>query len=123
MNITISDGQWRVFQRLLERPARDLPRLRALLAKPSPFAADSQAETVTRLNGLSTPYWTVDAGPLPTVATVLCVNDTAHGWGTCYAPGLDGACTGCAAAWARWVLVAGAHISIDVLQTPEGTPQ
>lgn len=30
--------QWDEFQRLLEQPARDLPRLRALLAKPSPFA-------------------------------------------------------------------------------------
>lgn len=34
----ISDEQWDEFQRLLEQPARDLPRLRALLAKPSPFA-------------------------------------------------------------------------------------
>ncbi len=35
----ISDEQWDEFQHLLEQPARDLPRLRALLAKP-PFADD-----------------------------------------------------------------------------------
>lgn len=34
----ISDEQWDEFQRLLEQPAHDLPRLRALLARPSPFA-------------------------------------------------------------------------------------
>jgi uncharacterized protein (DUF1778 family) len=34
----ISDEQWDEFQHLLEQPARDLPTLRALLAKPSPFA-------------------------------------------------------------------------------------
>lgn len=34
----ISDEQWDEFQHLLEQPARDLPRLRALLARPSPFA-------------------------------------------------------------------------------------
>jgi len=34
----IDDAHWDEFQRLLERPARDLPKLRALLAKPSPFA-------------------------------------------------------------------------------------
>lgn len=34
----ISDAQWDEFQRLLEQPARDLPKLRALLADPSPFA-------------------------------------------------------------------------------------
>jgi len=34
----ISDEQWDQFQHLLEQPARDLPRLRALLAKASPFA-------------------------------------------------------------------------------------
>lgn len=36
----ISDEQWDEFQRLLEQPACDLPKLRALLAsaRPSPFA-------------------------------------------------------------------------------------
>jgi uncharacterized protein (DUF1778 family) len=34
----ISDEQWDEFQHLLEQPARDLPKLRALLAKSSPFA-------------------------------------------------------------------------------------
>ena len=34
----ISDEQWNEFQHLLEQPARELPRLRALLTKPSPFA-------------------------------------------------------------------------------------
>lgn len=34
----ISDEQWDEFQHLLEQPVRDLPRLRGLLAKPSPFA-------------------------------------------------------------------------------------
>ncbi len=34
----ISDQQWDEFQHLLEQPPRDLPRLRALLARPSPFA-------------------------------------------------------------------------------------
>lgn len=34
----ISDEQWKEFQHLLEQPARDLPKLRALLAEPSPFA-------------------------------------------------------------------------------------
>ena len=34
----ISDEQWDEFQHLLEQPARDLPKLRALLATPSPFA-------------------------------------------------------------------------------------
>jgi len=34
----ISDEQWDEFQHLLEQPARDLPRLRALLDKTSPFA-------------------------------------------------------------------------------------
>jgi uncharacterized protein (DUF1778 family) len=34
----ISDEQWDEFQYLLEQPARDLPKLRALLARPSPFA-------------------------------------------------------------------------------------
>jgi uncharacterized protein (DUF1778 family) len=33
----ISDEQWDEFQHLLEQPARDLPRLRDLLARPSPF--------------------------------------------------------------------------------------
>jgi len=33
----ISDEQWDQFQHLLEQPARDLPKLRALLATPSPF--------------------------------------------------------------------------------------
>lgn len=80
-----------------------------------------QATTVARLSGLSTHDWTVDAGPLPTAATELCVNDTAHGWGVCYAPGLDGACPDCAESWLRWVLDAGAHVAIDVLQTPQGT--
>ncbi|MGH3567417.1 MAG: DUF1778 domain-containing protein [Pseudonocardia sp.] len=36
----ISDERWDEFQRLLERPARDLPKLRALLAVPSPFGED-----------------------------------------------------------------------------------
>lgn len=36
----ISDEHWDEFQRLLERPARDLPKLHALLANPSPFADD-----------------------------------------------------------------------------------
>jgi hypothetical protein len=39
----IGDAQWEEFQRLLEQPARDLPRLRALLAKPSPIADIEQA--------------------------------------------------------------------------------
>lgn len=34
----IDDARWDEFQRLLDQPARDLPKLRALLAKPSPFA-------------------------------------------------------------------------------------
>ena len=34
----ISDQQWDEFQNLLEQPPRDVPRLRALLARPSPFA-------------------------------------------------------------------------------------
>ena len=34
----IDDERWDEFQRLLDQPARDLPKLRALLAKPSPFA-------------------------------------------------------------------------------------
>jgi uncharacterized protein (DUF1778 family) len=34
----ISDEQWNEFQHLLEQPARELPRLRALLATSSPFA-------------------------------------------------------------------------------------
>lgn len=34
----IDDAQWDEFQRLLEQPARDLPKVRALLADPSPFA-------------------------------------------------------------------------------------
>ncbi len=34
----IDDERWDEFQHLLDRPARDLPKLRALLAKPSPFA-------------------------------------------------------------------------------------
>jgi len=34
----INDEQWDEFQHLLEQPARDLPKLRALLATPSPFA-------------------------------------------------------------------------------------
>lgn len=34
----IDDERWDEFQRLLEKPARDLPKLRALLAKSSPFA-------------------------------------------------------------------------------------
>jgi uncharacterized protein (DUF1778 family) len=34
----ISDEQWDEFQYLLEQPTRDLPRLRALLTTPSPFA-------------------------------------------------------------------------------------
>lgn len=77
-----------------------------------------QAETVARINALTTHDWTVDAGPLPLPATKLCVNDTGHGWGTCYAPDLDGACPDCAEQYLRWVLVAGAHVAIDVLQTP-----
>lgn len=36
----IRDEQWGEFQHLLERPARDLPTLRALLTRPSPFADD-----------------------------------------------------------------------------------
>lgn len=34
----IDDECWGEFQRLLEQPARDLPKLRALLTQPSPFA-------------------------------------------------------------------------------------
>ncbi|MGH3825054.1 MAG: DUF1778 domain-containing protein [Pseudonocardiaceae bacterium] len=36
----IDDQRWDEFQRLLDRPARDLPKLRALLAEPAPFADD-----------------------------------------------------------------------------------
>lgn len=39
----ISDEQWDEFQRLLEQPARELPRLRALLATPSPFADEASS--------------------------------------------------------------------------------
>jgi len=79
---------------------------------------DEQAATVARLNALTTHDWTVDAGPLPTIATEKCANDSAHGWGTCYAPDLDGVCPDCAINYLRWVLVAGAHVALDVLQTP-----
>ena len=34
----IDDERWEEFQRLLDQPARDLPRLRTLLATPPPFA-------------------------------------------------------------------------------------
>lgn len=34
----IDDERWDEFQRLLEQPPRDLPKLRALLAQPAPFA-------------------------------------------------------------------------------------
>jgi len=37
----IDDERWDEFQRLLEAPARELPKLRALLAEPSPFAAEA----------------------------------------------------------------------------------
>ncbi|MDQ2792053.1 MAG: antitoxin [Pseudonocardiales bacterium] len=33
----IDDERWDEFQRLLEQPPRDLPKLRALLASPAPF--------------------------------------------------------------------------------------
>lgn len=33
----IDNERWDEFQRLLERPARDLPKLRALLTQPAPF--------------------------------------------------------------------------------------
>lgn len=36
----IDDERWDEFQRLLEQPARDLPKLRTLLAKPSPFVEE-----------------------------------------------------------------------------------
>lgn len=36
----IDDAQWDEFQRLLEQPARELPKLRALLADPAPFAGE-----------------------------------------------------------------------------------
>jgi hypothetical protein len=80
-----------------------------------------QAATVVRLNGIPDKLripCIVDAGPLPTVATEKCADDSAHGWGTCYAPDLDGACPDCAINYLRWVLVAGAHVALDVLQTP-----
>ncbi|MGH3764678.1 MAG: DUF1778 domain-containing protein [Pseudonocardiaceae bacterium] len=36
----IDDQRWGQFQQLLDQPARDLPKLRALLAEPSAFADD-----------------------------------------------------------------------------------
>jgi uncharacterized protein (DUF1778 family) len=36
----IDNQQWAQFKQLLDQPARDLPKLRALLAKPSAFADD-----------------------------------------------------------------------------------
>jgi uncharacterized protein (DUF1778 family) len=36
----IDDERWDEFQQLLDRPARELPKLRALLADQSPFADD-----------------------------------------------------------------------------------
>jgi uncharacterized protein (DUF1778 family) len=36
----IDDAQWDEFQRLLEQPARELPKLRALLTDSAPFAGE-----------------------------------------------------------------------------------
>jgi uncharacterized protein (DUF1778 family) len=33
----LSEQQWQEFMALLDRPAQDLPRLRALMLRPSPF--------------------------------------------------------------------------------------
>lgn len=89
----------------------------------------TQDETVARLNALSGPDWTVDAGPIPTEATELCSEDTAHGPGTCYSHyhrrdepdsrDLNGACPDCAERYLRSALQTGSRIAIDVAQNPE----
>lgn len=78
----------------------------------------TQDDTIARLNALTTPEWRVDAAGLPTEATEACANDSDHGPGTCYLPGADGLCPDCAVTYlGRWVLLAGAHVAVDVLQT------
>jgi hypothetical protein len=86
-----------------------------------------QQDTVIRLNALTSSDWTVEAGALirpdgsHEVATEMC----AHGdgcaecggedWGTCYFPDADGLCPGAAVQVIRAGLVAGSHVSVDVV--------
>ncbi len=78
----------------------------------------TQADTIARLDSLSTVDWTVDAGALNTEATEVCANDSAHGPGTCYTLDADGLCPDCVEDYLRtWVLEAGVFVSVDVLGT------
>lgn len=80
-----------------------------------------QTATITRLDALTGPAWTVDAGAIDEPATQACELDSAHGPATVYLPvagELLELCPACALTMLDRELCSGDWISIDVLRRP-----